>query len=69
MGQTVNTAYALAVSMTLILVTMFPQESHNLWLYPLRAWNSIKARWLVMKERGSDGKAKPFIEVDMRDFR
>jgi hypothetical protein len=54
--------------MTLVLITLCPGESYSLWLYPLKAWTSLKARWIVLTQRRPETRRSGFLEMDMRDF-
>lgn len=67
-GSTMNIPYMVAILMTLVLITLCPGESYSLWLYPLKAWTSLKARWIVLTQRRPETRRSGFLEMDMRDF-
>lgn len=68
-GCAVNISCLACVMVTLALSMLFPRESFALWLYPLKAWNSLKARWIVLTQKNTEEGRRGYLEMDMRDFR
>ncbi len=68
-GCAVNISHMVAILMTLAIITLCPRESYSLWLYPLKAWNSLKARWVVLTQKRPEERRHGFLEMDMRHFR
>ncbi|MDH5201679.1 MAG: hypothetical protein OEW69_00240 [Nitrospirota bacterium] len=65
----INLSYIIALSVTFMLILMFPGISFEIWQRPLKKWTVFKTVRLQRKSRQAEEKLKKYIEIDMTKLR